>query len=144
MTLTGMVIMGCTPGSPDCGQPPPSDGYVGFLTTVLFVEAVIVIAGLVAATLWWRHMKVRDGRSPWPEGGYWASYRRRFKWTALAVAALVALSLLGSAAFGSPVTHRASIMLMLYADALLVVGLPLSLIIAALPLHHRPTRSIAA
>ena len=143
MALTGTLIMGCTPGSPGCGQPPPTDGYVGFVTTLLIIEAGIVVVGLIAGTLWWRHRTVHGGGSPWPEGGYWASYRRRFKWTPISMAALVAVLPMGSAAFGSPVTDRVSVTLMLYADALLVVGLPLSLLIATLPVHHRQTRQIA-
>ena len=138
MAVVGTLVMSCPPGSPGCGQPPPPDGYVGFLTTVLFVEAVIVIVGLIAGTLWWRHMKVRDGRSSWSEGGYWASYQRRLKWTALAVAALVAPSLLRS----GELVHRVNISVMFYAAALLVIGLPLSLVVAALPSpSHRSAES---
>ena len=144
MALTGMIIMGCTPGSSGCGQPPPTDGYVGPLTTFLIVEAVVLLVALIAGTLLWRQMKVHGDRSPWPQGGFWASYRRRFKWTAASVAALVAVVLLGSAALGSPITDRVSVTLMLYGDALLVVGIPLSLFIAALPLRRRPGGHLAA
>jgi hypothetical protein len=144
MALAGMLITGCTPGSSGCGQPPPTDGYVGPLTTFLIIEAVLVLVGLIAGTLLWRQMTVDGGRSPWPEGGFWATFRRRFKWTAASVAVLVAVLILGSAALGSPITDRVSITLMLYGDALLVIGVPLSLIIAALPLHHGATRHIAA
>ena len=144
MAVVGTLLMGCSPGSPGCGQPPPPDGYIAVWSNILIVEAAVVIVVATAATLWWRHRKMVADSSPWPEGGYWASYRRRFKWTALAVFA-VTLALLAQAGLGSgELVHRVNISVMFYADALLVIGLPLSLVVAALPAPgHRSTRSTA-
>ncbi|MFZ0323107.1 MAG: hypothetical protein WAN48_03125 [Actinomycetes bacterium] len=144
MAVVGTLVMSCPPGSPGCGQPPPPDGYVAFLTNILIIEAAVLIVFASAATLWRRHQRTVVGSSPWPEGGYWASYRRRFQWTALAVAVVVAIVLLAETVLaGSSPVHGVGITLMIYADALLVLGLPLSLIIAALPAHgHGATRSI--
>jgi hypothetical protein len=136
MALPGTLIMGCSPGSPGCGQPPPPDGYIAFWSTIVLLELGVIIVAAAAATLWWRHRRTVSASSPWPEGGYWVSYRRRFKWTALAVLAVTLPLVLGT----STMAHWLNFFIGFYAFALLVIGLPLSLVVAALPSpSHRST-----
>jgi hypothetical protein len=137
MAVVGTLVMSCPPGSPGCGQPPP-DGAFAFWSTFVLAELGVIIVAAAAATLWWRHQRTVAASSPWPEGGYWVSYRRRFKWTALAVLAVT----LPLVVLGTPtMAHWLNFFIGFYAFALLVVGLPLSLVVAALPSSRHRSES---
>ena len=63
MAFPAAVIAGCPPGSVDCNQPPPLDGYVTFWTPFLVVGLALILL-IASAAVYRRYQRNRDRARP--------------------------------------------------------------------------------